>query len=218
MFNLETLNYLIYGKYEYEYDPDIRVSLFLPVRYIYYFGLCCKKISRILNNEKLWKDISIREYTDIVLTDKILNWKKYMKEGYFEWDDSFIHGTQLKLSSSYDKQVNFIDKNIIDRLFYDRIGINSIVSKNIFKLGYTYTLITESYGEHPHMCFGLVSSYFNRNKDYVCSGYNGIGFSCSYISYSNVLYEYTGSLPPFNKKKIILIHHIDLIDMARISG
>lgn len=60
----------------------VHISLFLPIKSIFNFGVTCKKNAKILDCELIWKELSKRECQ---LHNDFQTYKEYVKEGRFEW-------------------------------------------------------------------------------------------------------------------------------------
>ena len=68
------------------------ISQFLEIKLILKFGLCSKHLSKILNNELLWKNIAVREFGKEILSDNVDNktWKEIVREGDLIWEPKLL--------------------------------------------------------------------------------------------------------------------------------
>ena len=64
------------------------ISCFLPIKSIYHFGLSCKKMSKVLENERLWEIVALNQFgkENLLHFNFKAKWKDLVKTGLFQWD------------------------------------------------------------------------------------------------------------------------------------
>ena len=77
------------------------ISCFLPIKSIYHFGLTCKKMSKVLENERLWEIVALNQFgkEDAIEFKLEGTWKDLVKNGLFQWET--VSPVSQKLSVNF---------------------------------------------------------------------------------------------------------------------
>ena len=143
----------------------ICVAKFLKISQILKLGQTCKKISRILESELLWKQICDREYGKKQEKPKEMTWKQFAIEGFFEWNLLQVNAEVYTCSNNKRRLENI---NPTPR-------ISSVVSKNVFVGGkYTFELETNCFNPGSHT-IGVTSKDYKKFSDYIFFSSKGMG-------------------------------------------
>ena len=143
----------------------VYVSKFLPIPSILKFGLTCKRLSKILENEFLWKLICERDFGKELDKDGELNWKQFAKEGFFEWE-SVPQNEGVYTVSHNKKRVFNKSRHAV---------VCTILSKNIYRKG-KITFDLENYVTNPAShTFGVASANYSSYLQYVLFTSSSVG-------------------------------------------
>ena len=81
------------------------ICCFLPIKSIFYLGLSCKKLSKVLENEVLWKKISERDLGENLLTLELDGtWKDFVKSISLKWEIDSPVSNSLRVKKKTKKQ------------------------------------------------------------------------------------------------------------------
>ena len=172
------------------------ISKSFDFKTIYSLGRASKRISKILDYEPFWKEISFREYGKEQIKNDNDTWKRFVKTNFFEFDVNIPGTNPTKLQNNNKKSLGY-DSN------------QAVISKNVFKNG-VYEINFKYFGNGRCCnCVGIVNSIYSDFNDYICNNLNGRAV-CNegYVGISPAI---KNNFPEFVAKEVDLVAIIDMV-------